>query len=217
MLILTNRILFIVAVPGLRKHEREAEKDRRLAECHRKVNVLEVQLKEAEADNEKKHRDLNALRDRLLLLDRMKQNSDQTLEREKANGANVAILSDLLKECEHNNRNLEAQLKLANDELQEAKKINATVTMELREVNTSRCKAEDLANDLKYENSNMSLELFKARKEAREFGEEAHKVQRRNKDLERENEELHTQINHLVRIALTAQHGHATRAADAPG
>ena len=60
---------------------------------------------------------LGELRDRLLLLDKMKQSSDQNLERERANGENVAILSDMLKECENTNRRLETQLKFANDEL----------------------------------------------------------------------------------------------------
>jgi len=186
------------AVNGLRKHEREAEKDRRLSEAARKIDILDVKLKEAEADNEKKHRDLNTLRDRLLLLDRMKHNTDQSLEREKANGANVAILSDMLKDCEHANRNLEAQLKLANGELQEARNLMGKTTTELREANMQLCKAEDNANELKTENSSLGLELFKTRKDAREQGEEAHKVHRRNKDLERENEELHKNFNHLV-------------------
>ena len=197
---------------GLRKHEREAEKDLRLQEAARKMNILEVKLKEAEADNEKKHRDLNTLRDRLLLLDRMKQNTDKSLEQERANGANVAILSDMLKDCEHANRNLEAQLKLANDELQQARSLLSSTSMELREANLAKCKAEEVGNELKKENSSLGLELFKSRKEAREQGEEAHKVHRRNKDLERENEELHKQVNHLVIQA--TQHEGDTQAAE---
>jgi chromosome segregation ATPase len=197
---------------GLRKHEKEAEKDQRLQEATRKIDLLEVKLKEAEADNEKKHRDLNTLRDRLLLLDRMKQNTDKSLEQERANGINVAILSDMLKECEHTNRNLEAQLKLANDELQQARTGLSSKCTELREANVAKCKAEEVGNELKKENSSLGLELFKSRKEAREQGEEVHKVHRRNKDLERENEELQKLVNHMV--IQSTQHEGETQAAE---
>jgi len=197
------------AATGLRKHEREGEKDRRLSEAACKINILEVKLKEADAENEKKHRDLSTLRDRLLLLDRMKQNTDQSLEREKANGANVAILSDMLKDCEHANRNLELQLNSANGELQEARNVLGISTIELREANLQLCKAEDRANELKDENSGLGLELFKTRKDAREQGENAHKVHRRNKDMERENDELQKNVNHLVIEATQQQKGSA--------
>ena len=200
--------------PGLRRHEREAEKDRRIAEAHRKIDVLEVKLKESETDNEKKRRDLDALRDRLLLLDRMKQSSDQNLERERANGENVAILSDMLKECENANRRLETQLKFANDELHEARSLNAKNSLELRESNIARCQAEQHGNELKTENENLNLELFKAHKQAREAGEMAHKLQRRHKDLERENEELNTKFSHLV-IESTQHEGKSQAAEDA--
>ena len=183
---------------GLRKYERAEDKDRRLAESARKIDILEAKLKEAEADNEKKHRDLNTLRDRLMLLDRMKHNADQSLERERANGSNVAILSDMLKDCEHANRNLESQLKVANSELQESRNSLGMSTLELREANAALLKSENCANELKNENSRLQLDLFKFSKDAREQGEEAHKVHRRNKDLERENEELQKNLNHLV-------------------
>jgi chromosome segregation ATPase len=95
---------------------------------------------------------------------------------------------------------------MANNELQEARNSLGKTTMELREANMARCKAEEDKNELKNENSSLGLELFKSRKEARDQGEEAHKVSRRNKDLERENEELHRNINNLV-IQVTQHEG----------